>query len=81
MNRGEPRGSRPSGASREEGDDGMKAEGMEQEALRLRQENRVTTPENRGEIHAVMGSLHKKYFCPEEADSFVDWMVDLGIRC
>ena len=48
----------------------MKAEGMEQEALRLRQENRVTTPENRGEIHAVMGSLHKKYFCPEEADSF-----------
>ena len=34
-----------------------------------------------GEIHAVMGSLHKKYFCPEEADSFVDWMVDLGIRC
>lgn len=59
----------------------MKADSKEYEELQVRYENRVTRRENSREIHAVMGDLHTKYFCPEEADNFVEWMTDLGIRC
>ncbi|MCR5369164.1 MAG: hypothetical protein K6E83_00465 [Clostridium sp.] len=59
----------------------LKTDVNEYETLQVRQESYGVPAERNHGMPPAGITLHKKYFSPDEADSFVDWMMELGIRC